>query len=96
MCTVNQQQLFDLKKSSLRDGGNSNSTTRDLASPKTNLPFTNPKGIKTERDTPHQHSYGTRSKTQTNAIFEASDIGEDNMAYSGWRSLASSVFTPWL
>ena len=34
--------------------------------------------------------YGTRSKTQTSAVFEASDIGKDNMAYSRWRSLANS------
>ena len=63
VCMVNQQQLFDLKKSSLGDSGDSDPT--GPSSPKTNLPFYQLKKLKPETDTPHQHPYGTRSKTQT-------------------------------
>ena len=92
--TVNWWQLFDLKKSSLGDGGDSDPDPTDSSSPKTNLPFFQPKKLKLETKTPHQHPYGTRSKTQTNAVFQTLDINDDNVAHTGWRSLASSMFTP--
>ena len=44
-----------------------------------------------EKDTPHQHLYGTRSKTQTNAVIQALNIGDDSMADTGFESLVSSM-----
>ena len=93
MDTVNWQQLFDLTKSSLGDGG---ADPTDSSSPKTNLPFFQPKKLKMETKTHHQHPYGTRSKNQTINAFQTSDINDDNVADTGWRSLASSMFTPWV
>ena len=61
--TVNWQQLFDLKKSSLRDSGDLDPDPTNSSYPRTNLPFYEPKEIKTEKDKPHDHPYGTRSKT---------------------------------
>ena len=75
--------------------GNSDPDLTDSSSPKTNLPFFQPKKLKHEKDTPHQHPYGTRSKTQTKAIYQMSDINDDYMEATGWRSLAS-MFTPWV
>ena len=94
VCMVNQQQLFDLKKSSLVDSGDTDPT--DSSAPKTILPFFQPKKIKTEKDTPHQHLYGTRSKTQTNAVVQALNIGDDSVADIGFQSLVSSMFVPWI
>ena len=92
---VNRQQLFDMKKSSLGDSGDLDPGPTNLSSPKTNIPFFQPKKMKPEKDTPHQHPYGTRSKTQTPAIFQTSELNEDNGEATGWRSLAS-MFTPWV
>ena len=89
--TVNQQQLFDLRKSSLGDSGDSDPTSP--SSSKANLPFYQPK--KLQPDTPHQHPYGMRSKTQNKAVFQMPDLNEDNMEVTGWR-LLESMFTPWV
>ena len=91
--TVNQWQLFDLKKSSLGDSGDTDPT--DSSAPKTILTFFMAKNIKMEKDTPPQHLYGTRSKTQTNAVIQALNIGDDSMADTGFESLVSSMFAPW-
>ena len=86
--TVNWWQLFDLKKSSLGDSGDSALETK--------LPFFQPKKTKTDLDRPHNHLYGTRSKTQTKATFQAPEPNEENMEEAtGWRSLAS-MFTQWV
>ena len=90
---ANQQQLFDLKKSSLGDIGDSDPT--NASSPGTNLPFFQLKKLKPKKDIPHHHLYGTKSKTQTQAVFQTSDLNEDNGEATGWRSLAS-MFTPWM
>ena len=45
MCTVNQQQIFDLKMSSLEDSGDLDPDPTNSSSPKTNLPF-----FSTEKD----------------------------------------------
>ena len=92
---VNQQQLFNLKRSSLGDSGNLDPDPTNLSFQNTNLPFYQPKKIKTGGDTPPPYPYGTRSKTQTQAIFPASDPHGDNGEATGWRSLASMV-TPWV
>ena len=63
--------------------------------PKTNLPFYQLNKLKYEKDIPHQHPFGTRSKAQTKAVFQTPDLNEDNMEVTGWRSLAS-MFTPWV
>ena len=81
---------IDLKKSSLGDGG---PDPTDSSSPKTNLPFFQMKKLKVDTKTPHQHPYGTRSKTQTNAVFQTSDVNDDKVEYTHWRSLASIVYT---
>ena len=78
---VNQWQLFDLKKSSLGDSRDPDPT--DSSAPKTMLPFFQPKMTKMENDTPHQHPYGTKSKTQTNAVVQAPNIGDDSAAHTG-------------
>ena len=90
---VNQWQLFDLKKSSLGDGGPDPTVS---SSPQSNLPFFQLKKLKLDTKAPHQHSYGNRSKTQTNTVLQTSDVNDDKVEYTGWRSLASSVFTPWV
>ena len=91
---VNQWQLFDLKKLSLGDSGDTDPT--DSSAPKTILPFFQPKKIKTEKDTPHQHPYGTRSKIQTNTVVQVPNICYDSIADTGFGSLASSIFAPWI
>ena len=92
--TVNQWQFFDLKKSSLGDRGILILQIHPL---KLTYPFSNEKKIKPDnKDTPHQHPYSTRSKTQTNTIFQASNVGEDSDAETGFRSLVSIIFVPWL
>ena len=92
---VNQWQLFDLKKSSFGDSGDLDPDPTNSSSPKINLPFFQLKKLKPEQDIPHQHPYGTRSKTQTQAIFQTSDLNEDNGEVTGCRSLAS-MFAPWV
>ena len=92
MHTVNQWQLFNLKKSSLGDSEDLDPDPTNSLSPKTNLPFFQLKKMKPEKDMPHQHLYGTRSNTQTQAIFQTSDLNEDNGEATGWRSHAS-MFT---
>ena len=52
--------------------------------------------MKQDNGSPHQHPYGTWSKTQTNAVFQAPNIGEDNVAETGLGSLVSSMFAQWL
>ena len=94
VCMVNWWQLFDLKKSSLGDSEDPDPT--DSSSPKTILPFFQPKKTKTEKDTPHQHLYGTRSKTQTNAVVQEWNIGDDSVADTGFGSFAGSIFAPWI
>ena len=47
-------------------------------------PFFQLKKIKLEINTHHQHLYGTRSKTRTNAVFQALNIVEDSVAELGW------------
>ena len=49
-----------------------------------------------EKDTPHQHPYGTRSKTQTNAVVQALKIGDDSVAETRCGSLVSSMSAPWI
>ena len=94
MHTVNKQQLIDLKKSSLGDSGDTDPT--DSSAPKTILPFFQLRKIKMEKDTPHQHPYGTRSKTQTNAVVQAPSMGDDSVVDTGFGSLVSSMFAPWI
>ena len=66
------------------------------SSPKTNLPFLQLKKITPDiKDTPHHHPYGTRSKTQTKTIFLTPNV-EDSDADTGFGSLVSSIFVPWL
>ena len=67
--TVNEWLLFDLKRSSLGDSGDLDPDPTNSSSPKTNLPFYQLKKIKTKKDTPHQHLYGTRSKTPDSSYF---------------------------
>ena len=96
VCTVNQQQLFDLKKSSLRESGDLDPDPTISSSPKTNLPFFQPKKTKTDKDRPYTHPYGTRSKTQIKGLFQTPDLNEENREEAtGQRSLAS-MFTPWV
>ena len=45
--------VFQLEKSSLGDSGDSDPDPTDSSSPKTNLPFFQPKKLKPEKDTPH-------------------------------------------
>ena len=90
----NQQQLFDIKKSSPGDGGDTDPT--DSSAPKTSSPFFQPKMIKMGKDTPHQHLYGTRSKTMTNGLVQAPNIGDDSVAETGFGSFVSSMFAPWI
>ena len=86
---VNWEQLFDLKRSSLGDSGDTDLTD---SSPKTTLPFYQPKRIKQDNmDTPHQHPYGISSKTQTNTIFQAPYIGEGSEVETGLGSIVSSL-----
>ena len=95
VCMVNWQQLFDLKKSSLGDSGDLDPDPTATSSPGTKLPFFQPKK-KIEQDRPHNHPYGTRSKTQTKAVFKTPELNEENREEAtGWRSLAS-MFTPWV
>ena len=75
---VNWWQLFDLKKSSLGDCGDLDPDPTNSLSPKTYIPFYQPQKIKTEKDMLHDHLYGTRSKTQTKAIFQTPDLNEEN------------------
>ena len=85
-----------MKKSSLGESGDLDPDPTNLSSPKTNLPLYQPKKIKPEKDTPHDHPYGTRSKTQTKAVFQTPDLNEENREEAiGLRSLAS-MFTPWV
>ena len=49
-----------------------------------------------EKDTPHQHPYGTRCKTKTTALVQAPNIGDDSVADTGCRSLVGSIFAPWI
>ena len=49
-----------------------------------------------EKDTPHQHPHGTRSKTQTNAVVQAPNIGDDSVADARFGSLVGSMFAPWI
>ena len=96
VCMVNQQQLFDLKKSSLGDRGDLDPDPTTSSSPRTNLPFYHPKKTKNGKDRPHNHPYSTRSKTETKAVFQTSDLNEENREEAtGWRSLAS-MFTLWV
>ena len=96
MHRVNCQQLFDLKKSSLGDSGYLDSDPTTSSSPRTNLPFYQPKKTKIEKDRPHNHPYGTRTKTQTKAVFQTADLNEENReAATRWRSL-SNMFIPWV
>ena len=82
--------------SSLGDSGDLDPDPMTPLSPKTNLPFYQPKNTKTEKDRPHNHPYGTRSKTQAKAVFHTPDLNEENREEAtGWRSLAS-MFTPWV
>ena len=79
-----------LRNHPLGDSGNTNTTD---SSPKTNLPFYQPNRIKQNNmDTPHQHPYGIRSKTRTNTIFQAPNIGEDSKVETKFGSLVSSLF----
>ena len=73
---VNLWQLFNLNKLSLGDSGDLEPDPTNSSSPKTNLPFFQLKKMKPEKDTPHQHAYGTRSKTQTQAIYQTSDLND--------------------
>ena len=61
----------------------------------TNLSFYQPNKIKLD-NTPHQHPYGTRSKTQTSTILQSPNIDEDSDLETGFTSLVSSLFGPWL
>ena len=90
--TVIWWQLFYLEKSSLGDSRNTDPTD---SSPKTNLPFYQPKRIKQD-NTPHQHPYGTRSKTQTSTILQSPNIDEDSDVETRFGSLVSSLFETWL
>ena len=92
---VNQQQLFVLKKSALWDSGDLDPDPTNSSFPRTNLPFYEPRKMKPKDDMPHQHPYGTRSKTQTQEVFQPSDLNEDDGEATGWRSLAR-MFRPWL
>ena len=93
---VNWQHLFDLKKSSLGDSGDLDADPTTTSFPGTNLPFFQPKKTKIEQDRPHNRPYGTRSKIQTKAVFQTSDLNEESRKEAtGWRSLAS-IFTPWV
>ena len=85
--------VVQLKKSSLGDTGDTSPT--DSSAPKTNLPFYQPKKLKPKIDTPHQHLYAARSKTQTNTVFQTPNDGDDSAAETGFRSLASNLFAPW-
>ena len=49
-----------------------------------------------EKDTPHQHPNGTRSKTQTNGVVQALSIGDDSIADTEFGSLEGSMFAPWI
>ena len=94
--TVNQQQLFDLKKSSLEDSGDLDPDPTIPSVPGTKLPFFQLKRTKIEQDRPHDHLYGTRSKPQTKAVFQMPELNEENrQEVTGWRSLAS-MFTAWV
>ena len=87
---------FDLKKSSLWDSGDLDPDPTTSSSPKTNLPFYQPKKTKIEKDRPHNYPYGTRSKTETKAVFQTPDVNEENREEAtGWTSFAS-MFTPWV
>ena len=89
MTTVPPEEII------LGDSGDPDPYQSD-SSPKTNLPFFQPKKIKPDiKDTPHQHPYGTRSKTQTNTTFQAPNVGEGSDADTGFGSLVSSIFVPW-
>ena len=87
--TVNQQQLFHLKKSSLGDSGDLDPDPANSLSPKTNLPFFQPKKLKPERDIPHQHPYGTKYnqkprlklffKHQTSMRIMGKQLGADDL-----------------
>ena len=58
---VNWWQLFDLKKSSIGDSGDTDPTA---SSPKTNLPFFQPKKTEPDKDTPHQHPMAPGLRTR--------------------------------
>ena len=84
-----------LEEINLEDSGDLDPDPTNSSSPKTNLPFFQPKKLKPEKDIPHQHLYGTRSKIQTQAVFQTSDLNQDNGEATGWRSLVS-MFIPWV
>ena len=93
---VNWQQLFDLKKSSLGDIGDLDPDPTIPSAPETKEPFYQTKKTKTDSGRPHDYLYGTRSKTQTKAIFQVPEPNEENREEATeWRSLAS-MFTPWV
>ena len=96
VCTVNWQHLFNLKKSSLGDSGDLDPDPTIPSVPEAKLPFFQPKKTKIDLDRPHNHLYGTRSKTQTKAVFQMPELNEENREEAtGWMSLAS-LFTPWV
>ena len=68
--TVNQWQLFDLKKSSLGDSGDLDLDPTIPSAPETKLPFFQLKKTKTDLDRPHNHPYGTSSKPRLKLYFK--------------------------
>ena len=62
-------------------------------SPKTNLPFYQPKKIAQDK-TPHQHPYGTSSKTQASTVSPPSSIDENSDLETMFGSLGSNLFGP--
>ena len=77
------------------DSGNLDPDPTIPSTPETKLPFFQPKRTKIEQDRPHNHLYGTRSKTQTKAVFQTPELKENREETTGWRSL-ESMFTPWV
>ena len=85
-----------MKKSSLGDSGDLDPDPTIPSAPETKLPFYQPKKAKSNLGRPHDHPYGTRSKTHTKAVFQMPELNEENgEEVTGWRSLAS-MFTPWV
>ena len=83
-------KFFDFKKSSIRDNGDTNPVA---SSPRTKLPFYQPKKINSN-SIPHQCHYGTRSKTHASTISLLPPTNEDNDLETGLGSLVSSLFGP--